>query len=183
MTNEEIAKDANKGIPPEDITMDPDGGDAPAAEPTLDQQLAELKDKNLRLMAEIRNITIRAQREKSDALRYAEADFARELLTPLDDLERTLESAGQSASAETLAEGVRIARDHFLKILKSRGVEPIDAAGKPFDPSLHEALLQQPSDQPAGTVLTEATRGYRMHERVLRTSKVILSKGPAGGEA
>lgn len=140
----------------------------------------ELKERNLRLIAEGRNQAARFQREKTEALRYAEADFARDLLVILDDLERTLESARSGADAAALIDGVRIVHEHFLKVLKDRRVEPIESVGAEFDPTYHEALMKQPSDDvPAGRVIQEVAKGYRMHERVLRPSRVIVSGGPA----
>lgn len=147
---------------------------------TLRRELAELQDKYLRLLAENQNQQKRAQREKQEAVRYAEAEFARNLLIILDDLERTQESARTAQDVPAVAEGVRIVYEHFLKLLKDHGIEQIEAEGRAFDPSEHEALLQQPStEQPAGTVLQELARGYRMHERVLRPARVIVSGGPA----
>lgn len=145
----------------------------------LRREVDELRDRNLRLMAELQNLHKRAQREKHEALRFAEAELARELLVVVDDLERTMESARTATDAATVAEGVRIIYEHFLKVLKSCNIEPIQAVGRPFDPTFHEALLQQPSDEhPAGTVIQELARGYRMHERVLRPSRVVVSSGP-----
>ncbi|MBK9121007.1 MAG: nucleotide exchange factor GrpE [Phycisphaerales bacterium] len=159
---------------------------APAAQPVVDEltqlraEVAALRDRNLRLVAEQQNQQKRAQREKQEALRYAEAEFARELLIILDDLERTQEAAQNAVAVAAVADGVRIVHEHFLKVLRQFGIQPIEAAGQPFDPSIHEALLQQPSaDHPAGSVLQELARGYTMHERVLRPSRVIVSSGPA----
>lgn len=146
---------------------------------TLQREVDELRDKNLRLMAELQNQQKRAQREKQESLRFAEFEFARELLVVIDDLARTQESAQTATDVRAVAEGVRILYEHFLKLLRGRHIEPIEAAGRPFDPEIHEAVLQQPSaDQPAGTVLQELARGYKMHERVLRPSRVIVSSGP-----
>lgn len=158
------------------------GDDDPAA---LREQIEALNDKYLRAVAEMRNSQQRAQRDKAEALRYAEADFARELLVVLDDLERTQDSARAAATLEAVLEGVRIVQEHFLNVLKKRGIEPIDAVGRPFDPSLHEAMLQQPSaEHPAGIVIQELARGFRMHERVIRAARVIVSSGPpAAGDA
>jgi molecular chaperone GrpE len=154
---------------------------APEDEATaLRREVAELQDQQLRLMAELQNQQKRALRDKQEAQRYAESEFARELLVVIDDLERTLDSAKATTDAQALAEGVRIIYDHFLKVLRGRHIAPIESVGRPFDPAFHEALLQQPSaDQPAGTVLQELARGYTMHERVLRPSRVIVSSGPA----
>ncbi|MEW6197189.1 MAG: nucleotide exchange factor GrpE [Planctomycetota bacterium] len=163
---------------------------APAAPPAPEDELAALRrevealrDKNLRALAEVQNAQKRAQREKEEALRYAEADFARELLVILDDFARTSESARTATDVQAVAEGVRIVHEHFLKVLRSRGIEPIEAVGKPFDPAFHQALMQRPSDDhPAGTVIEEAARGYKMHDRVLRPSRVIVSSGAVPAE-
>lgn len=166
----------------------PEGGDvyetsAPDDLESLQHENAALRDQVLRLKAEIQNTRRRADRERAEAIRYAEADFARELLLVLDDLERMKQAAEEAADrAPAHAEGVRIVHEHFLKVLKAHQIEPIEAVGQPFDPTYHEALLQQPSDEhPAGTVLQEVTRGYRMRERVLRSARVIVSGGPAAG--
>jgi molecular chaperone GrpE len=152
----------------------------PAAE-SLERELKELRDRNLRLMAESQNAQKRLERDKQEALRYAEFDFARALLPIVDDLERTLDAARTGADLKAVTEGVRIVHEHVLKVLRERGIQPIDAAGQPFDPTHHEALLQQPSDEfPAGTVIQEAARGYTMHERTLRPARVIVSSGPPG---
>ena len=159
-----------------------ESAEAPELDPieALQREVAELRDQNLRQLADTRNLQQRAQREKAEAIKYAEADFARELLVILDDLERTQESARNAENVQAVADGVRIVYEHYLKVLKGRQIEPIEALGQPFDPSLHEAMLQQPSDEyAAGTVMQELARGYKMHERVLRASRVIVSSGPA----
>lgn len=159
-------------------------GDNAAADAASDplaeaqRQVEELKDKNLRLFAELRNSQQRAMREKAEALKHAEADFARDLLVIYDDLERTIASGAGAASSGTVTEGVRIVADHLLKIFRDHHIEPIEALGKPFDPEFHEAMLQQASPEtPAGVVLQELARGFRMHGRVIRSAKVIVSKG------
>ncbi len=145
----------------------------------LRREVQELRDKNLRLIAESQNAQKRAEREKQEALRFAAFEFARELLPVLDDLERTQASAREAQAGQAVADGVRIVYEHFLKVLKHRHIERIEAAGQPFDPTYHEAMLQQPStEQPAGTVIQELSRGYTMYERVLRSSRVSVSGGP-----
>src|SRR5262249_45943756 len=120
----------------------------------LEQSIASLKDQNLRLVAEMQNIQRRAQRDKEEALKFAESEFAKQLLVVLDGLERAQEAAKDASNSAAVADGVRIVHDHFLKILKDHHIETIDAEGQPFDPGLHEALMQQPSDQyPPGTVI------------------------------
>jgi len=157
-------------------------------EPQTDLQRAErerdeYKDKWLRVKAESQNQARRLQADRKEAVRYANADFARSLLTVVDDLERSLAAANQDADTAALAEGVRIVYDHLLKVLSDHHVEVIEAVGQPFDPTCHEALTQQPSaDYPSGTVLQEAQKGYRLHERVLRPARVIVSCEPSQAE-
>lgn len=148
----------------------------------LREEVAALRDKNLRLVAEGRNLHQRSEREKREGIKYAAAEFARDLLVVIDDVERALE-AGEKAGegAKPVADGVRIVYEHFLKILRDRGIEPVASVGETFDPDVHEAMLQQPSEEhEAGVVIQELARGYRMHERVLRPARVIVSSGPAG---
>lgn len=146
---------------------------------SLRREVEQLRERNLRLLADMRNLQQRAERERAESLQYAESQFARELLVVLDDLERTLLAAGGTDSIQAVAEGVRMVHEHFLKVLKSRRIEPIAALGRPFDPHYHEALLHQPSDTyPAGTVSQELARGYTMHQRVLRPARVVVSSGP-----
>lgn len=167
--------------PPETAAEAPEAAEAERVEEKLtpEQEIEKLRDENLRLVAELRNVTQRAQREKQEALRYAEADFARELLIVLDDLERTQESARTASKVQAVADGVRIVYEHFLKVLRGKQIEPIEALGKPFDPHWHEAMMQQPSDEhPAGTVMQEVARGYKMRDRVIRPAKVVVSSGP-----
>jgi molecular chaperone GrpE len=150
---------------------------------TLRRENAELRDKLLRLTAELQNQLKRAQRAQQESQRFAEAELARDLLVVLDDVERAQDAARNIPDAQPVAEGVRIMAEHFQKVLRDHQIVPIDAVGRPFDPVFHEALMQQASnEQPAGVVLQELARGYRMHERVLRHSRVIVSSGPPTGE-
>ncbi len=149
----------------------------------LERQVAELRDRNLRLMADLRNLQQRFEREQALHRKYANETFAKDLLVILDDLERTMQSAREASSVEAVAEGVRIVYEHFLELLRKHGVRPIETPeAQSFDPELHEAVMQQPSDEhPAGTVIQQVARGYQMHDRVIRPSKVIVSSGSAGG--
>lgn len=153
---------------------------APGDELTqLRAEVAALQEKNLRLVAETHNQQKRAQRERQDAVRYAEAEFARDLLVILDDLERMRAAEATSTDATSAAEGVRIVYEHFLKLLQQHGIKPIEAVGKPFDPAFHEALMQQPTTEIApGMVMQEVAQGFQMYERVLRPARVIVSAAP-----
>ncbi len=146
----------------------------------LERERDALTEENLRLIAEGRNQAARFSRERQDALKYANGDFARDLLVILDDIERTQKSALAATDVKLVADGVRIVHEHFLKVFEERGIKPIDAVGREFDPSFHQALLKQASDEHAeGVVIEEAARGYKMHDRVLRPSRVVVSSGPA----
>ncbi|MCG3127277.1 MAG: Protein GrpE [Phycisphaerae bacterium] len=174
------AAEGGGAAPPEAVT--PAGPATPEERiAALEREVAALRDENLRIIAEARNQQQRAARDRQEALKFAEADFARELLVILDDFDRTLDSARGATDVKAVAEGVRIVYEHFLKVLKSRNVESFASLGQPFDPSRHEALLRQPSEQYAeGTVMNEVARGYSMHERILRAARVIVSAGKGG---
>jgi molecular chaperone GrpE len=179
----EPANESNEGTGGSTRTPGAEASAPPSQIDALKARVAELEKRNLRLIADARNMQQRAMREKDEALRFAEGEFARELLVVLDDLERTLESAKDGAEVAAIADGARITYEHFIKTLRKHHIQPIEATGKPFDPHLHEALMQQPSDTaPAGTILQEVARGYSMHGRVLRHSRVVVSSGaPAPG--
>lgn len=150
----------------------------------LQAELAQTKDKLLRAQAECVNISRRLNDEKSQALRMAAAAFARDLLTVLDNFERTLDSMKDRPADDPLAQGIRLTYDSMVKVLRDHGVESIESVGKPFDPAVHEALLQQESaDIPAGHVLTEWSKGYKIFDRTLRPARVAVAKSPEGAAA
>jgi molecular chaperone GrpE len=169
-TDQEVAQYAGGG-PPE--------ANAEAAPVPAASEADEWKDKYLRARAELSNYQKRAQKDRTDSIRYAVADLARALLPVLDNLDRAVEAAtGATGGTEALAEGARLTRDMFVKVLKEFDVTEIEAEGQPFDPAVHEALMEQPSDKhPNRTVLQQVAKGYRLHDRVLRPARVIVSKG------
>jgi molecular chaperone GrpE len=138
----------------------------------------EWKDKFLRAKADLVNFQRRAERERQDALRYAHAGLVKSLLPAVDDLERVIQSASEGpASSERLVDGVKMTLANFEKILREHQVTGIEAAGQPFDPEFHEAVMEQPSpEHTERTVLQVVGRGYKLHDRVLRPAKVIVSK-------
>jgi molecular chaperone GrpE len=150
----------------------------------LGAEAAEWKEKFLRAKAELANYQRRAEKDRSEALRYANAGLIKALLPILDDLERVIASgADAGGNVEAVIDGVKILLDNFLKALREAQVSVIEAEGKPFDPQVHEALMQQPSaEHPDKTVLQETAKGYRLHDRVLRPAKVIVSKAPQAGD-
>lgn len=148
---------------------------------TLRTEAEQWKDKYLRAKAEQQNAIRRAENENRDSIRYANADLLRSVLEILDDLDRTIEAAAQNDQQDVLLDGVRLIQGKVQKLLSDNGVSVIDAVGQPFDPALHEALMQQPSsDHDAGTVIQQVQTGYMHRDRVLRPAKVIVATAPPG---
>lgn len=154
----------------------------------LEAELAQMQDKFLRTAAELQNYRRRVEQEKQQLLEIGKALVLRPLLEVLDDLERSLEAVRQagmqdaSAAYQQLREGIELVYQKFLTELHRLGVQPIEAQGQPFDPELHEAVMQQPASESMapGTVLQEVQKGYRLGERVLRHSQVIVAAPPSG---
>jgi molecular chaperone GrpE len=145
----------------------------------LQAELAEAKDQTLRALAEADNVRKRLRREADEQRRYAEQLVLTDLLPVLDNLYRAADASGNAADAAKLAEGVKLVIQQFEGVLAKHHCERIDAAGKPFDPNFHEALVQQASaDVPPGTVLNVYREGYRLHDRVIRPAQVVVSKAP-----
>jgi molecular chaperone GrpE len=149
----------------------------------LQAKVNELEEGLLRSRADFQNLQRRAAAERLEAIRFANADLLKSLLGVLDDLERTVSSVERADDAKAVGEGVRLAHQNFLKVLRDHGVEPIEAAKRPFDPAVHNALLRQPTVEfQPGTVIEQVARGYRLKDRVLRPAAVIVA-APAPAEA
>jgi molecular chaperone GrpE len=155
--------------------------DAPLAQAgTLDDLVRErdnLADSLLRLRAEFENFRKRAARELVEARDRARGELLGELLPVLDNLERALDAAEHHDEGKVLG-GVRLTRDLFVELLRRSGVEEIETVGTPFDPHVHDAMLEQASDQKEGMVAAVLERGYRQGDRVLRPARVAVSSGP-----
>jgi molecular chaperone GrpE len=146
---------------------------------SLQKERDDLKDQLLRARAEFANYQKRASQQADADRVYAIGNLARDLLEAIDNLERATEALRSSAS-ESITSGLEMVQKQMLATLAKYAVEPITALGQPFDPNLHDALLQQPSaEHPEGTVVAELGKGYKIHERVLRPSKVAVSVKPA----
>lgn len=134
----------------------------------------------IRAQAEFENTRKRLERDKQDFIRFANEGIIIELLNILDDLERTVEVA-QSKNPElpVFLKGVEMILSHLYDMLKEHGIKPIEAEGKIFDPHCHEALMQvEDSSLPEHTIVEELQKGYLLHERVIRTAKVKITKKP-----
>ena len=141
-------------------------------------EVAEYKDKHIRLLAEFENARKRMDRDKSEFIKYANEGLLAQFLDILDDLERTVQAAQEKHQDYTsFLKGVEMVMNRIYDILKKSGVKPMDVKGKMFDPHCHEPLLQEESkDVPEGTILEELQKGYFYHDRVMRTAKVKLAK-------
>jgi len=138
----------------------------------------EYWERILRLQADFENTRKRLEREKQDFVKFANEGIVLGLLNVLDDLERAVELAqAKHQDFPAFLKGVEMILAHLYEMLKEYGVKPIEAQGKIFDPHLHEALMQvENKDAPEHTVLEELQKGYLLNDRVIRTSKVKVSK-------
>lgn len=149
----------------------------------LEEQLAEQRDRILRLTAELQNLRTRQARELADVRKYASIDVMRDILPVLDNMDRAIEAATKTDDAASLLEGVRLVRGQLVSALAQNGCVEIAAQGEVFDPDRHQAILQQPSAEvPAGEVMMVTQPGYQLHDRVVRAAQVIVSAGPAGAD-
>lgn len=140
---------------------------------------AEYLDGWQRARAELANARKRFQREQEGAYANAKADLLVRLLPIVDDFERAFEVLPDNPTSATWVDGVRLIEQKLQGLLKQEGVAPIEAAGKEFDPFLHQALTHEPSEEvPEGQVIAEVQRGYQVGDRVLRPSVVRVSAGP-----
>ncbi|MBB3017485.1 molecular chaperone GrpE [Microvirga lupini] len=164
----------------------PEAASAPEADPiaVLEAEKADLKDKLLRLMADMENLRRRTEREMADARTYAVANFARDMLNVADNIRRAIESVPEEASKSAegafkgLIEGIDLTERDLLKNLERHGVKKLDPQGQKFDPNLHQAMFEIPNAEvPNGTVLQVVQSGFVIGDRVLRPALVGVSKG------
>jgi molecular chaperone GrpE len=144
---------------------------------SLSTELKQAQDRALRMQAELENYRKRATREMQEHRRYANLPLLRDLLPVLDNLRRAIEAAEKTHDAASLLEGVKMVAQQLEDVLQRHHCVPIQALHEPFDPHLHEAVSQQASDEhPAGTVVVVTQDGFRLHDRVVRPSQVIVSR-------
>lgn len=193
---DEILKAAKAAAPEAEPEADVAAEDADIEEPielTHDQQLLalevekqELRDQMLRAMAEMENLRKRSEREKSDARVYAIEKFARDLLSVSDNMARALEALPE-AEREALTEGgkgllggIEMTQKELHTVLTRHGVTAIDVEpGAAFDPNLHQAVANIPSEHPNGTIASLFQAGWKIGDRVLRAAMVAVSAGQA----
>jgi len=164
--------------------------EAPGATESVDAALlAELKKKAAerdeyldllqRTRAEYLNYIKRAQKDRADTIKYGVQEFAAKVVTVMDDFARAIASAEKTKDFQKFFEGVKLIETQFQKVLSDAGITPIETVGKPFDPALHEAIMQEEkADVPEGTILEEFERGFMLNDRVLRAARVKVSRKP-----
>lgn len=132
-----------------------------------------------RVAADYQNYQKRMARQQVETRQFARVEMMKTLVPILDDFERCLEAARTAESLEKVVEGIQLVFQHLQQALRSHDLETIESLGKPFDPELHEAMMEkETADVRPRTVVHEFARGYRLNDRVLRPAKVIVSKLP-----
>ncbi len=145
---------------------------------SMEQESKESYDRFLRVSAEFENYKKRAAREMNDFRKFANESFVKAMLPVVDNLDRAIESSNNdNRSNSSVVEGVNMTLKEILKIFEQFGVKPFQSLGKTFDPALHQAVMQEESDDhPEKTILNELEKGYMMHDRLLRPATVVVSK-------
>jgi len=167
-----------------DLVSEPealDGGDLPQEPVTeveqLRHELEEAKNRTLRALADLENYRTRVNRQMAEERKYASIDFMRELLPVWDNVGRALEAVAATHNLESLIEGVQMVHSQFLEVLKKYHCEKIEAKFQQFDPNIHASITQVSSaEYPANTVIEDVQTGFRLFDRVVRPSQVILAK-------
>ena len=155
--------------------------DEKSIEENFQEEINQLRDEKLRVLAEMENLRKRTDKERVDSLRYGSINFARDILSPNDNLTRALDAIPEeeknSETVNNLIDGLKMVQREFSNILKRHGVKKIKALNVKFDHNFHQAMMEVVNDEvEAGTVITEMQSGYTMYNRLLRPSMVTVSK-------
>lgn len=146
----------------------------------LQGEVTQLRDQALRDRAEFDNTRKRLQREKEEAIGFANSRLLERLLPVLDNFELGLSAARQSAGDSAIVNGMSMVQKQLEDFLREQGLQPIDAVGEKFDPNLHEALGEESAAEvPEGHVIRQLRKGYKLKDRLLRAANVFISKGRA----
>lgn len=168
--NEDAAKEAR--MEAEDVAPSAafDGEARPSA-------ADESREQMLRMKAEFDNVKKRLERDKQDAIRFANEKLLADVLHMVDMFDRAVASLAEGHDPAKVAKGLTIAGEELHKILERHGVQPVKAVGEPFDPNLHEAVAEvEDAAKQAGTVVDEVQRGYVLNGRLIRPSRVRVAK-------
>ena len=180
----DINEDNTDGINPDNN----DTNEEPVEEETqeteediLKEEIKTLKEEKIRVLAEMENLRKRFDREKIDSIKYGSVNFARDILSPGDNLERALSAINQEEehpqSIKNLIEGLLMVKKELSTALEKNGITKIESLDKKFDPNLHQAMMEiENNDLEEGIVVQEIQTGYMMHDRLLRPAMVGVSK-------
>jgi len=143
---------------------------------TLHLELAEARDRGLRALAELENYRNRMNRIMAEDRKYASMDIVRALLPVWDNMGRAIEAAEKDSDSAALIDGVKMMHKEFVDILQKNHVEKIEALHQPFDPNFHESIASIPTEEyPVNTVIFESQTGFKLYDRVVRPSQVVLA--------
>jgi molecular chaperone GrpE len=147
-------------------------------EKTPEEKLAEANDKYLRLYADFENFRKRVSKEKMDQLKYAGEEVFKQLIPVMDDFERAMKSSEKNTDIKGIREGVQLIYNKFKNMLIQGGVAEMKAAGKDFDPEIHDAVTNIPAPKPdlKGKVVEEVEKGYWLNGKILRHAKVVVGQ-------
>jgi molecular chaperone GrpE len=157
------------------------GGELPLEEAlsAAEQELAKHRDAMLRMQAEMENLRKRLLRDVERSRKFALERIMKDLLEVRDSMERGLEVADDSATVESLREGQQLTLRMLAKVMEDHDLEVIDPKGQPFDPELHEAMTVLPAgDVDENTVIEVLQKGFRLHDRLIRPARVVVSRKP-----
>jgi len=144
----------------------------------LEAQVAESKDKFLRLYAEFENYKKRTIKEKLDLMKTASQDVMQKMLPVLDDFDRAKKSADDDSSPEHFTDGVRLLYEKLHGTLTQKGLQAMESTGEIFDPELHNAITEipAPTDEMKGKVIDTIEKGYYLNDKIIRHAKVVVGK-------
>ena len=163
------------------VNENEEGSDEKVVDPLEDAKndATHWKDIAARNQAELDNYRKRMAREKSDAIRFANASLLSELLPVIDNFQMGLSAAMNEDPDSIISKGMEMVQKQLEEFFTSQGAIPVSAEGNEFNPNLHEAISQETSETiPEGHVISEIRKGYTLNERLLRAANVIVSKGP-----
>src|SRR3954469_25894616 len=168
-------------------TPDPSSTETPSSATTpeddcdgLQADLDRFRDLALRSQADFENYKKRSAREKEEAIKYANSSLLEKLIAIVDNFELGLDAARAEGEKSPVFSGMSMVLKQLMDFLADSGLQPIDATGQKFDPNLHEAIAHEPSEEVGeGTVIRQTRRGYRLKDRLLRPSSVVVSSGAA----
>lgn len=180
-SNSEEKKDQDNN--PKENALEEDGESATENQHTLQVQCDEMKNNWLRAMADLENLRRRSAREKEEALKYGATNFARDMVSVVDNLERALSSCSTLENipdvVKPLISGVEMIAKELATVFERHGLTKISSLGSKFDPHFHQAMLEiETMDQEPGTIVQVLQEGYQIHDRLIRAAMVGVAKAP-----